>query len=220
MNSVPGTRNFRATGLLGLFFVAAVALGADMPIGKFSSSDIAQWEERTFQGHTEYSITEEDGRTVLAAHSKSSASSYFRKIDVDLLATPVLNWSWRVDQVFADVKEREKSGDDYPARVYLIFSPNSSFWRARSLHYVWSSNQPVESDWPNAYSANAQMIAIEAGPDHVGQWRSYKRNIRDDFKKFFGEDVQLVNAIAVMTDTDDTQGSAVAFYGDIYFSSE
>jgi hypothetical protein len=199
---------------------ASIALAGDVIVGAFSKSDVAQWEERVFQEHTEYLLTDEDGRTVLAAHSKGTASSYYRKMEIDLVATPVLNWSWRVDQVFPDINEREKSGDDYPARIYLVFSPNSSFWKARSLHYVWASNQPVGAEWSNAYASNAQMVVIESGGGQVGQWRSYKRNVRDDFKKYFGDDVEQVHAVAVMTDTEDTQRSAVAYYGDIFFSKD
>jgi hypothetical protein len=210
----------RALSFVVLAAATAPAWAADFVVGAFSRSDVTQWEERAFQGHTEYSLAEEDGRTVLAAQSRGTASSYYRKIEVDLVATPVLNWSWRVDQVFPEIDEREKSGDDYPARIYLVFAPGSSFWKARSLHYVWASNQPVDAEWTNAYASNAQMVVIDSGDAHVGQWRTHKRNLRDDLKKYFGEDIQHVHAVAVMTDTDDTQRSAVAYYGDIFFSSE
>lgn len=200
--------------------VVAGAGAAELEVGRFSKGDLAGWEERVFQGHTEYSLAEEDGKTVLAAHSNATASSLYRKIDVDLVRTPVLNWSWRVDHVLRELNEREKSGDDYPARVYLIFTAGSTFWKSRSLHYVWAGNQPPGAEWANAYGAAAQMIAVEAGDVQVGKWQAYKRNVRDDFKKYFGDDVQQLHAIAVMTDTDDSHQSAITYYGDIFFTAE
>ncbi len=206
------------------FVVLAMASGAlcsdPVVIGAFSRSDVAGWEERVFQGHTNYALAEEDGKTVLSAHSQSTASSFYRRIDIDLRQTPILHWSWRVDQVFRDINEREKSGDDFPARLYLVFSDGSTFWKSRSLNYVWSSHQGVGAEWSNPYAASAQMIAVESGDKQLGRWQSYSRNVRDDFMNYFGDDVQQVRAVAVMTDTDDTGQAAASYYGDIYFSAQ
>jgi len=64
------------------------------------------------------------------------------------------------------------------------------------------------------------MIAIESGSDYLGKWLTYKRNIKEDYKNLFGDDVRYVDAVAIMTDTDNAHGKAKAYYGEIYFSSE
>ncbi|MBI3776830.1 MAG: DUF3047 domain-containing protein [Gammaproteobacteria bacterium] len=188
-------------------------------VGPFSKANVQGWEEKSFRGHTEYIIKDDGGRSVLAANSNSAASGLFKKIDVDLESTPYLNWSWKIDHVLAAADERSKKGDDYPARVYVVFSSGPLFWKTRTLNYVWSSNQGVDAEWPNAYTASAHMIAVEGGREQVGQWRTYRRNVREDFKKYFGEDLTQASAIAIMTDTDNTGQDASALYGDIFFSS-
>ena len=199
---------------------APIAWGDEVVVGPFSKGTIKDWDEKSFRGHTEYVIVEDGGRSVLAAKSNSAASGLFKKIDIDLEATPVLNWSWKIDHVLAAADERSKKGDDYPARVYVVFSSGPLFWKTRTLNYVWSSNQAADAQWPNAYTGSAHMIAVEGGREQVGQWRTYHRNVREDFMKYFGEDMTQVNAVAIMTDTDNTDQSASAWYGDIFFTSK
>lgn len=199
----------------------APAWSAELAVGQFSKSSVQGWAEKSFSGHTQYALTEDDGRTVLAANSKAAASGYFKKIEIDLQRTPYLNWSWKVENILAgSADERSKKGDDYPARIYVVFSNGPLFWKTQALNYVWSSSQLVGVDWANAFAGSAHMIAVEAGKEHVGQWQTYKRNIREDYKKYFGADVTHAQAVAVMTDTDNTQQSASAFFGDIFFTNE
>jgi hypothetical protein len=118
------------------------------------------------------------------------------------------------------VNERQKSGDDYPARVYVIIDGGVFFWNTKALNYVWSGNQPKESSWPNAYTSNARMVAVESGDEKLGQWVSEKRNIREALQAQFGESFRYIDAVAVMTDTDNTKGAAVAYYRALFFSSD
>ncbi len=196
------------------------ALGDEVMVGPFSKSTLQGWEEKSFRGHTEYVLKNDAGRSVLAAKSNSAASGLFKKIDIDLEVTPYLNWSWKIDHVLTAADEHSKKGDDYPARVYVVFSSGPLFWKTRTLNYVWSSNQAADAEWPNAFTGSAHMIAVEGGREQVGQWRSYRRNVREDFKKYFGEDLTQANAVAIMTDTDNTDQEASAYYGDIFFTSK
>ena len=61
------------------------------------------------------------------------------------------------------------------------------------------------------------MIVIESGKAKVGQWVAESRNLYEDYQKAFGDDPPPVSGVAVMTDTDNTQESAVAYFGDIVF---
>lgn len=200
--------------------VSASAWCDEVMVGPFSKQTIQGWNEKSFRGHTEYILIQDGGRSVLAAKSNSAASGLFKKIDIDLNRTPYLNWSWKIDHVLAAADERSKKGDDYPARVYVVFSSGPLFWKTRTLNYVWSSNQAIGAEWPNAYTGSAHMIAVEGGREQIGQWRSYRRNVREDFKKYFGEDVLQAHAVAIMTDTENTGEDASAYYGDIFFTSQ
>jgi hypothetical protein len=189
-------------------------------IGRFSAGDRTDWQDKNFQGETHYHFDERSGRRALFAESQGAASGLYREIKVDLDRTPWLNWSWRVDQVLNGIDERAKSGDDYPARVYVVVSGGAAFWKTRSLVYVWSSHQPVGATWPNAYTANARVMALQSGTQNAGRWVSEKRNVRADFQQLFGEEIDSIDAVALMTDTDNSGQSASAWYGDIYFTAQ
>jgi hypothetical protein len=102
----------------------------------------------------------------------------------------------------------------------VIVSGGLAFWRTRSLVYVWSSNQPKGSTWDNAFTDNAKVIALESGDADAGRWIREKRDVRADFRRLFGDDVDTLDAVAIMTDTDNSGQSATAWYGDISFVSE
>ena len=204
-----------------LLAVATLAGAADekLMIGWFSTGDLKDWQNKIFKGETRYTFDDRTGQRALFADSQGAASGLYREIRVDLNRTPWLNWSWRVDKVLNGVDERGKAGDDYPARVYVVVSGGAAFWKTRSLVYVWSSNQPVRATWNNAFTSNARVMALRSGTKDAGRWVSEKRDIRADFRQLFGEDIDAIDAVALMTDTDNSGQSATAWYGDIYFTA-
>lgn len=203
---------------LALLFTAARA--ETVEVSRFGQEGLAGWQQEHFAGETQYRLIDQDGQTVLKATSRESASGLFKKIRIDLEKTPWLNWSWRVENSFSGLDERQKSGDDYPARIYVIIDGGLFFWKTRALNYVWSSHQPKESRWPNSYTDNAQMVVVESGEEKLGRWVSEKRDVHDDLKRQFGEAIRYIDAVALMTDTDNTKGAAIAYYRELFFSSD
>lgn len=203
-----------------LLAVSVLAGAADesIMIGRFSAGNLTDWQIQSFKGETRYIFDDRSGRRALFADSQGTASGLYREIRVDLRRTPWLNWSWRVDLLLNGVDERAKSGDDYSARIYVVVSGGAAFWKTRSLVYVWSSNQPVGATWRNAFTSNARMMALRSGMKDAGRWVSEKRDIRDDFRRLFGEELDHIDAVALMTDTDNSGQSATAWYGDLYFT--
>lgn len=193
---------------------------AENRINVLTLPDLSQWEPKEFSGNTVYKVVDNDGKPVIKATSDGAASGLVRHIDIDLTKTPYMNWSWKVDNVLEGVKETRKSGDDYPARVYVVISGGFFFWRTRALSYVWASGQPKGNVWPSAFTDNATMTAVESGPEKVGQWIHEKRNILADIKNLLQLDKTEINAVAIMTDTDNSGQSATAYYGNIYFTAE
>ena len=209
----------RRSAFLLLVAFGAGAVGAvTLPVGRFSAGDLEGWQSKSFKGETLYRLVEHGGQKVLQAESRAGASGLYREMRVDLTRTPFLRWSWTVDHVLENVDERSKGGDDYPARVYVVVSGGAAFWRTRSLVYVWSSSQPVGSTWHNAYTSNARIIAVRSG--EPGAWHQERRDVRADFRRLFGDDIEALDAVAIMTDTDNSGQSARAWYGDIYFSAD
>jgi hypothetical protein len=154
------------------------------------------------------------------AESRGTASGLFREGTIDLTSTPWLNWSWKVENVLSGLNEREKSGDDYPARIYVVAKGGIAFWKTRALSYVWSGSEAPGAMWPNAFTSNAVMIAVRGAADRPGELVAEKRNIREDWKRAFGEDIREIDAVAIMTDTDNSGLSARAWYGQPWFSAE
>lgn len=190
-------------------------------IARFSQNNLNNWHTKLFQGQTNYQIVGLDGKKVLRAVSDKSASGLYQEKRVDLRQTPYLNWSWRVEKPLPQLDEKTKSGDDYAARIYIIIDGGVFFWKTQALNYVWSSSMPKNSTWPNAFAGrNAMMVAIRDGKDNIGHWYSEKRDVRDDLKRIVGTEFDFIDAVAIMTDTDNSSGSARAYYGDIFFSAD
>jgi len=204
--------------LLIPLLVSAAAHRID--IGHFSAGDLDGWEEKVFSGQTDYRLVENSGKKVLQAKSHATASGQFKRVRIDLGRTPVLHWSWRVENTLKGVNERNKSGDDYPARIYVVFSGGLFFWRTRAINYVWSNNQPIGTTWKNAFTSNAKMVAVESGDSRVGEWVEEKRDIMADYRRLFGKNAGAVDAVAIMTDTDNSGQQATAWYGDIWFGNQ
>ena len=209
------------TLLSGLLLSTSLLAADNVMVGEFSKGQLAGWEPKAFSGKTQYQLTKEGSLTVLKATSKQGASGLGKRIKVDLSKTPVLNWSWRVDNQLTGLNEQSKAGDDYAARVYVIVDGGLFPWNTKAMNYVWSSNQPRGTTWGNAFlPKNAKMTAVRGSQDAIGGWVREKRNVRADFKTIYGLDISQIDGVAIMTDTDNGKGQATAAYGDIFFSAQ
>ncbi|GAB4260179.1 MAG: DUF3047 domain-containing protein [Methylomicrobium sp.] len=202
-------------------FGVAFAEESRLMIGQFSTGSLEDWQKKSFSGETSYAIETVSGVKALQAISDRSASGLYRKRRVDLTRTPYLNWSWRVDKPLDKIDEQSKSGDDYAARVYVVIDGGWAFWRTRAVNYVWASNSPKGKIWPNAFAGDhAMMLALRSADDAKSLWFHEKRNIFEDLRQLLGEPITAIDAVAIMTDTDNAGGRAIAYYGDIYFTTD
>lgn len=204
--------------VLSLLLIANIfALDRIIPV--LELPDLAGWDVWSFRAETSYSLVQFDGRHAIRAYSNNAASGLIKQIHVNLTETPYLNWSWRVDKPIEGYDETSRDGDDYAARIYIVINGGLLPWRTRAISYVWSGSMPVGRSWPNAYSNNSVMYAVESGTVKSGQWQFEKRNILADLSELHGIQATHIDAVALMTDTDNTGESVIAYYGNIYFSS-
>jgi hypothetical protein len=216
-------------------------------VGEFSSarpddSLPENWEPLTFKDiekRTEYALVKEGDTTVLRAEAEASASGLIREIEVDPREYPVVRWRWKVGNVLKKGNVRRKSGDDYPARLYITFElklDGLEFfeklkYRAvklvygryppfRVINYIWANKAPEGIMVPNAYTDKAMMFVVQSGEEKLNQWVHEERNVYKDYKQAFGAEPPAISGVAVMTDTDNTGESATAYYGDIFFKPE
>ncbi len=209
-----------------LFFaliLCAVSLASQandrVPISAFASEQLAGWQHKSFSGTTNYQLINMGADTVLKAESRASASGLLKKQRVDLRQTPYLNWRWRIENRLKPVNEQQKSGDDYAARVYVICNSGWRFWETKSINYVWSNTSSKHSIWPNAFAGkHAMMFALRSSEAPTGVWLYEKRNVFTDLQRLYGETIRYIDAVALMTDTDNAGDQATSYYADIYFS--
>ncbi len=212
-------RLFILSGLV--LAVQNLAAEPKLSLGDFSHNRLDGWEQKSFKGETRYQLQTLDGVMVLKADSQAAGSGLFKEQRVDLEKTPFLNWSWRINNRLPGLNEQSKSGDDYAARVYVVIKGGLAFWQTKAINYVWASNTPKDTVWPNAFAGDHAMMLALRGPEApLAVWQSEKRNIRADLQKLYGGDFQAIDAVALMTDTDNSGGQVSAYYGDIWFSKD
>ncbi len=214
--------------------------------GRFSSSGSdeilpAGWRPLTFERikqHTLYYLVDDDGTVVIKAVSEQSASGLTRAVTIDPREYPVIQWRWKVNNVLQKGDVTSKDGDDYPARFYITFAYDPArvgylerleYEAARlllgqdvpyrAISYIWGSNSPVGTMIANSYTDRVMMFVVESGAGTLRQWVTVRRNVYEDYRKAFGEEPPMISGIAIMTDTDNTGESAIAWYGDIVFTS-
>ena len=186
----------------------------DIIIDDFNEGIGPGWSEKSFKGKTRYFVSKDEGQSYLRATSNASASGLYYKIKYDPREYPFIAWKWKVDNILKKGDATKKSGDDYAARIYIVF-PSFFFWDTRAINYIWANKLPKDRAYPNSYTSNNMMISVESGPADTGKWITERRNVYLDYKRFFGKEPPKVGAIAIMTDTDDTKETASASYGTI-----
>ena len=232
----------RVAGVLLLAYVNAIAADGVLELGPFSTLKPGDplpenWQPQIFKKipkHTSYELVKAGDTTVIMAVSNAAASGLTKALQLDLKDYPILEWRWKVTNVIIGSNPKTKAGDDYPARIYLTFeydpSRVSAWQRSKyamakllygaypphaGINYIWENKLPVGTIVPNAFTDRLRMIVVDGGAEHLNQWRSYRRNVYEDYQQAFGEEPPKVSGIAIMTDTDNTGESATAYYGDI-----
>ena len=184
-----------------------------------------------------YARRDWDGVPALEVRSQRSMSLLARAVDVDLAATPVLCWRWRIDAPLVAADLLTRAGDDYAARVYVSLSlPDSAkglalraqlsmarlIWGPEvpdgALNYVWDNRQPVGTVRPNAYTARAMMIVQRSGAADAGGWVWERRDVAADALRHFGAQA-VPTQVALTADTDNTGEAAHAGFADLHFVS-
>lgn len=214
-----GKRHLLLPGFLFLVSVMVMAGGKAVVIDDFENGLSSRWEVKQFKGETTYRVVEEGSNHVLRAESHASASGLIYRSSYSLKDYPVLTWRWKVENTIMRGDETTKAGDDYAARVYVIF-PRWIPILTRSINYIWANKLPKGKYVGNPFYAKAVMVAVESGSGNAGKWITEQRNVYEDFKMVFGEEPPRAGAIAIMTDTDNTGESATAYYDDIRIEEE
>jgi len=196
-------------------------------------NSLSSWEPLTFpkiKKHSTYAIVGEGGHSFLKAESHASASAIVYKKTFNVYEYPLMRWRWKVDNVYKKGDPHEKSGDDYPIRIYVMFQydPNHADFTERlqygtakalygkyppdsTLNYVWTGYQAKERIITSPYTDRAKIIILENDRSKVGTWVEERVNILDDYRAAFGKEPPATAGIAIMNDSDDTGEMAVSY---------
>jgi hypothetical protein len=198
------------------------------------------WEPLEFPNidqHSRYELIRENDAQVVKAQTSGGASGLITRLNIKPEGSLMLSWKWKVSNVFEKGDARKKSGDDYPARIYVAFEfqPDKAgfFERAKrktvellfgeelpgnALNYIWANTLPEGEFITNPYTDKTVMIAVNSGSQQAGEWVSIERDIIADYRKAFGENPPPIRGIAIMSDSDNTGEQATSWYGDISLS--
>jgi len=206
---------------LAALLIALPMASAPADEAVFTPADIIDWAPHSFTGDTDYALSPTDEGEVLVADCREgTASGLFYRESIDLTQTPVIEWRWRVLDPISAGDPETKAGDDYAARIYAVDEHAILRWRTRALNYVSTTRQPKGADWANRYASQARMIAVDNAGGQADGWQTHRRNLREDFQRFHDREVDTIEALAIMTDCDDTGETARAQYGTIRLRPE
>ena len=212
------------TQLFILFvFSNVTALAEKVKVFEFNERELASLEIKKIRGagaKTEYSIGKNDSGNFLKAVANNAASGLGKEIKIDLNNTPFLNITWKVEKDIRGINERSKKGHDYAARIFVVKKTGATLLSNRAMNYVFSSNEDVNVFHPSPYTKKSIDYVLSTTKEHLNEWVTVKVNVKEHFKKFHNLDLDEINGVAIMADTDNSKLSSVAYYQNIYFSAE
>jgi len=185
----------------------------------FTNEELKTLEVRKIKGETLWAIGSNENGNFLKAEANAVASGLGKQINIDLNKTPFLNISWKVEKDLKGIIENSKKGHDYAARVFVIKKTGATALSNRALNYVFSSNNEINQNWFSPYTKKSVDYILSTTKKNFNEWVTVKVNVKEHFKKFHNLDVDSLDGIALMTDTDNSELLAVSYYQNIFFSS-
>ena len=206
--------------LIVLFFSQQQLMAETINVFEFHEDEMKTLKIRKIKGKTTYVLGSNENGNYLRAEAEGKASGLGKELTINLLKTPFINITWKVEKDLSGIIENSKKGHDYAARVFVIKKTGSTALSNRAINYVFSSNNFVDENWPSPYTKKSIDYVLSTTKKHLNQWVTVKANVREDFKKLHALDVEELNGIAIMTDTDNSKLKAISYYQNIYFSSK
>lgn len=204
-----------------LFFFFQQSLVAEtINVFEFTKEEMKSLEVRKVKGKTTYTVGSNDNGNYLKAEAEGKASGLGKELKINLLKTPFINITWKVEKDLPGIIENSKKGHDYAARVFVVKKTGATALSNRAINYVFSSNNPAGNNWPSPYTKKSIDYVLSTTKEHHDQWITVKANVREHFKKLHDLDVSELTGVAIMTDTDNSKLKAISYYQNIYFSSD
>jgi hypothetical protein len=169
---------------------------------------------------TKYSLGSNENGNYLRGEAENAASAIGKNIKIDLSITPYINITWKIEKDLSGINENSKKGHDYAARVFVIKKTGVTPLSKRAMNYVFSSNNEINNNWPSPYTKKSIDYILSTTKENLNEWVTVKANVKEHFNKYHDLDVDEIDGVAIMTDTDNSKLKAIAYYQNIYFSAE
>ena len=197
-----------------------LVLAENVIVFNFTEDEFTKLKVRKVKGKTTWSLGSNEKGNFIKAEAEGKGSGLGKEVKIDLLKTPFINITWKVEKNLSGIIENSKKGHDYAARVFVIKKTGSTALSNRAINYVFSSNNNVDDYWPSPYTKKSIDYVLSTTKLGFGEWVTVKANVKEHFKKLHDLDVKELSGVAIMTDTDNSKLKAIAFYQNIYFSTE
>ena len=214
---------FLAKLLILILIITGPSFADKVTIFEFTENELSELEVSKVRGadnKTEYSVGSNDNGNYLKAVADNAASGLGKKVKIDLNKTPIINITWKVEKDLTGIKENTKKGHDFAARVFAIKKTGATLLSNRAINYVFSSNNKVGENFPSPYTKKSIDNVLASTQKNLNEWVTVKANVKDDFKRFHNLDVDQLDGLAIMSDTDNSKMKTITYYQNIYFSAD
>ena len=210
-----------------IFITSLIFLGSayseTVKVFEFTEKELSALEIRKVRGannNTSYTVGSNENGNFLKAVADNAASGLGKEIKIDLNKTPFINITWKIEKDLRGIKENTKKGHDYAARVFAIKKTGATPLSNRAINYVFSSNSDVGENRPSPYTKKSIDNVLATTKDNLNEWVTVKANVKEDFKKFHDLDVNELDGLALMADTDNSKMKSISYFQNIYFSAD
>ena len=214
---------YKIFSLICFFFTSFSFANAEIiNVFEFTNSELSKLEVRKVRGadnKTVYSVGSNENGNFLKAVADNAASGLGKETKIDLNKTPFINITWKIEKDLRGIKENTKKGHDFAARVFVIKKTGATVLSNRAINYVFSSNNDVGFNSPSPYTKKSIDNVLATTIENLNKWISVKANVKEDFKRFHDLDVNQLDGLAIMVDTDNSKMKAISYFQNIYFSS-
>ena len=209
--------------LISILFIVSPSQADIINVFEFTEMELLELKVRKVRGaenKTSYSVASNENGNYLKAVADNAASGLGKEVKIDLNKTPFINITWKVEKDLPGILENTKKGHDFAARVFVIKKTGATPLSNRAINYVFSSNNIVGFNSPSPYTKKSIDNVLSSTKNNLNKWVSVKANVKEDFKKFHNLDVNELDGVAIMSDTDNSKMKTITYFQNIYFSTE
>ena len=201
-----------------LLLITSFAKSEQINVFEFTKEELEKLEKRKVKGETVWTLGSNENGNYIKGEATAAGSGLGKEVKIDLNKTPYLNITWKVEKDLPNIIENSKKGHDYAARVFVIKKKGMTPLSNRALNYVFSSNNEIGQSWRSPYTKQSVDYILSTTKEHKNQWVTVKVNVKEHFKKFHNLQVDELDGVAIMTDTDNSKLTAIAYYQNINFT--